>query len=176
MDRLTEIRNSWPEGIKDLISKLDPELLAKLPTTYLDSLDDKDRVICFRVTLLCYYATACMKLQIPHEMQLRAILADQHGKGYLVAAGTGSGKTLPIAVNILLEDPVKCLTTLTISPLKCLQTTHEDEFNNVYGIPTVVINEDTPWDEAWWNVSHPISFLQLSLPHVRNTDRGTSMT
>lgn len=44
-----------PDDIKDLISKL--ELLAKLPTTFLDSLDDKDRVICFRATLLCYYAT-----------------------------------------------------------------------------------------------------------------------
>jgi hypothetical protein len=57
MDSLTEIRNSLPEVVKDLISKLDPELLAKLLTMYLDSLDDKDRVI-FRASLLCYYATA----------------------------------------------------------------------------------------------------------------------
>jgi len=40
MDRLTEILNSSPDDIKDLVSNL--ELLAKLLTMFLDSLDDED--------------------------------------------------------------------------------------------------------------------------------------
>ena len=125
-------------------------LLSKLPREFLDTLDDKDLVICFRVTLLCCYVTN--GAQIPCEMQLRAVLADQHGNDYLVAAGTGSGKTLPMALNILLDDPSKYLITITISPLKRLQSTQENDFNTRYGIPTVVINEDTPRDDTWWNV------------------------
>jgi len=81
---------------------------------------------------------------------------------------------LPMAVNVLLEDPAKCLITITISPLKRLQMTQDNDFNTVYGIPTVVINEDTLRDEAWWNASHIL--LQLSLSHVQRTDRETSMT
>jgi hypothetical protein len=40
-------------------------------------------------------------------MQLRDVLADRLRKDTLIAAGTGSGKTLPIALNILL-DVIKC--------------------------------------------------------------------
>ena len=149
-DKLIDARNSSADRIKELISRLG--LLSKLPGDFLDSLDDKDHVICFRATLLCYYVTD--GAQIPREMQLRAVLADQHGKDYLVAAGTGSGKTLPMALNILLEDPAKNLVTLTLSPLKRLQSTQENDFNTRYGIPTVVINEDTPRDKVWWNASH----------------------
>jgi hypothetical protein len=163
-DKLTEARISSSDDIKALISQL--ELLPKLPTKFLDSLDDLDRVLCFRSTLLCYYAMN--GAQIPHEMQLQAVLVDQHGKDYLVAAGTGSGKTLPMAINILLDDPSKHLITITISPLKRLQSTQENDFNTRYGIPTVVINEDTPRDDTWWNASpaHCTS-LKLSLSHVR---------
>jgi DEAD/DEAH box helicase len=160
-DKLMDARNSSADRIKELISRLG--LLSKLPGDFLDSLDDRDRVICLRATLLCYYVTD--GAQIPREMQLRAVLADQHGKDYLVAAGTGSGKTLPMALNILLEDPAKKLITLTLSPLKRLQSTQENDFNTRYGIPTVVINEDTPRDEAWWNASHVfrlVTFLWFS--------------
>src|SRR6266700_1310126 len=86
-------------------------------------------------------------------MQLKAVLADRHGKDSLVSAGTGSGKTLPMALNILLDDLAKNHVTLTLSPLKQLQVTQMDDFNYRYGIPTVVINEDTSRDETWWNVS-----------------------
>lgn len=86
-------------------------------------------------------------------MQLRSVLADRHGKDSLVAAGTGSGKTLPMALNILLDDPLKNQVTLTLSPLKRLQSTQQEDFETRYRICTVVINEDTPRDEAWWNVS-----------------------
>jgi hypothetical protein len=154
-ERLTQVRNYSSEIILELCAKLD--LLSKMPTDFLDSLDDKDRIICFRVTLLCYYVTN--GTQVLREMQLRAVLVDQHGKGYLVAAGTGSGKTLPMALNILLEDPSNNWITLTISPLKRLQSTQENDFNTRYSIPTIVINEDTPRDDAWWSASHPCTRL-----------------
>lgn len=167
-DRLNEARYSSSDNIKALISRL--ELLPKLPAKFLDSLDDKDLLLCFRATLLCFYATN--GVLIPREMQLRAVLADQNGKDYLVAAGTGSGKTLPMALNILLDDPSKHLITITISPLKRLQSTQENDFNTRYGIPTVVINEDTPRDETWWNVS-PLyrTLFKLQLSHGQRTDR-----
>ena len=38
-------------------------------------------------------------------MQLHAVLADHHDLDCLIAAGTGSGKTLPTALKILLDDP-----------------------------------------------------------------------
>ncbi|KAF8257378.1 P-loop containing nucleoside triphosphate hydrolase protein, partial [Lactarius quietus] len=63
---------------------------------------------------------------------------------------TGSGKTLPIALNVLLDDPDKHLITLTLSLLKHLQMTQESDFNSRYGIPTIVINEDTPREDSWW--------------------------
>ncbi|KJA24296.1 hypothetical protein HYPSUDRAFT_136436 [Hypholoma sublateritium FD-334 SS-4] len=85
-------------------------------------------------------------------MQLRSILADQLKKDSLVSAGTGSGKTLPIAINILLDDPSKNKVTITISPLKRLQATQQEDFKSRYGIRTFAINDDTPHDEAWWTV------------------------
>jgi replicative superfamily II helicase len=92
-------------------------------------------------------------VQVPREMQLRAILSDSQGKDTLVSVGTGSGKTLPITLNVLLDDPDKNLITLTLSLLKCLQVTQESDFNTQYGIHTVVVNEDTPREDLWWNMS-----------------------
>ena len=149
---LAEIRGYSAQEVLDDISRLG--LLSKLPATYLESLAEPDRVICFRATLLCYCVTG--GTQIPREMQLRSVLADRHGKDSLVAAGTGSGKTLPIALNMLLDDPSKKLVTLTLSPLKRLQSTQQEDFESRYGIPTVAINEDTPRDDSWWTVSSDI--------------------
>ncbi|KAH9029568.1 P-loop containing nucleoside triphosphate hydrolase protein [Lactarius hengduanensis] len=123
-------------------------LLERLPVAFLDGLAEEDKILCYRVALMCYCVTNSM--QIPREMQLRVVLADQHKKDALVSAGTGSGKTLPIVLNTLLDAPEKKLVTLVISPLKRLQVTQENGFNTRYGIPTVVINEDTPREDAWW--------------------------
>jgi replicative superfamily II helicase len=68
-------------------------------------------------------------------MQLKVLLANQTGKDCLVSAGTGSGKTLPIALSMLMDDPTKKRVTLTLSPLKRLQMTQESNFNTRYGIP-----------------------------------------
>ena len=60
---------------------------------------------------------------------------------------------LPIALNFLLDDPSTEPVTLTISPLKRLQSTQADDFSKKYNVPTLTINEDTPRDDAWWDVS-----------------------
>ncbi len=86
-------------------------------------------------------------------MQLRAILADRLRHESLVPAGTGSRKTLPIAINILLNDPAKRKITITMSPLKRLQSSQQEDFSARYGIRTfAIINEDTSCDDKWWTV------------------------
>lgn len=148
-DHINFIRNCPLQSLTDIVSNL--RLYERLPLSFLDTLVDDDKAICYRAALICYSVTG--SAQVPREMQLRVVLANHHGRDCLVSAGTGSGKTLPIALNALLDDPDKSLVTLTLSPLKRLQVTQESDFNARYGIPTVVINEDTPRDDAWWNVS-----------------------
>ena len=139
-------------------------LAERLPQAFLDGLAEEDRTTCYHVTLLCYCVT--LSVQIPCEMQLRVVLAKQHKKDSLVSAGTGSSKTLPTILNALLDTPDQWLVTLVISPLKQLQVTQESDFNIKYGIPVVVINEDTPREDAWWtvgyNFSHCDNLISLS--------------
>ncbi len=147
-ERLLFLRTSHLDILKEQLASLD--LNAELvPTQFLETLNEKDKTTCYRATLLCY--TVCK--QVPREMQLRTLLADVKGKDCLVSAGTGSGKTLPIALKILLDDPTKNLITLTLSPFKRLQKTQETDFTTRYQILTAVINEDTPRDDTWWSVS-----------------------
>lgn len=152
-EHLEYIQTCPPHSLDGLVSNLG--LHKRLPVSYLDTLDEDDKATCYRAALICYSVTG--SAQVPREMQLRVILANQNRRDCLVSAGTGSGKTLPIVLNALLDDPDKSLVTLTLSPLKRLQVTQESDFNSCYGIPTVVINKDTPRDDAWWSVSR-ISF------------------
>lgn len=149
-ERLQSLRTCSGEELAQLVSNL--RLVERLPLAFLDGLATEDRITCYRVALLCYCVT--LSVQIPREMQLRVVLADQHKQDSLVSAGTGSGKTLPIVLNALLDAPDLQLVTLVISPLKRLQVTQENDFNTRYGLPTVVINEDTPREDAWWTVSY----------------------
>ncbi|KAF8233171.1 hypothetical protein L208DRAFT_1268284, partial [Tricholoma matsutake] len=92
-------------------------------------------------------------------LQLCACLATFNGQDSLVDAGTGSGKTLLIALSLLLDDPANHFVSLTISPLKRLQVTQADNFNKNYRIPTIAINDDTPWEDNYWNVSYVFIFF-----------------
>ncbi|KAF8233987.1 hypothetical protein L208DRAFT_1264260, partial [Tricholoma matsutake] len=91
------------------------------------------------------------------ELQLHACLATFNGQDSLVDAGTGSGKTLPITLSLLLNDPENHFISLTISPLKWLQVTQVStsagayNFNKNYRIPTIAINDDTPREDNYWN-------------------------
>ena len=95
----------------------------RLPLLYLAELCSEDRitVTAARASLLAWVVTN--ETQVPRELQLRACLAKYHGHDPLINAGTGSGKTLPIALNLLLDNPSENGISLTISPLKRLQVT-----------------------------------------------------
>ena len=101
-DRLEVIRNLIGEQLeREIRHQL---LLDRLPTT----LDDEARAICFRASLICYLVTR--GTQAPQLMQLRAVLADQTEQDSPVVAGTGSGKTLPMALSASARDNQKpCL-------------------------------------------------------------------
>ena len=148
-ETLQFLRTCSPSEISCLVATEIPQ--DHLPLTYLNSLSEEDKTVCLRATMICWVMSKFT--MVPREMQLRVVLADVHSKDALVAAGTGSGKTLPIALCILLDDPTANYLSITISPLKRLQVTQESDFNNRFGIPTVTINEDTPHDSEWWNVS-----------------------
>ncbi|KAF8228591.1 hypothetical protein L208DRAFT_1182992, partial [Tricholoma matsutake] len=88
-------------------------------------------------------------------LQLCACLATFNCQDSSVDAGTGSSKTLLIALNLLLDDPAKHCISLTISPLKWLQVIQVTEiFNKNYGMPMIAINDDTPHEDKYQNVSH----------------------
>lgn len=123
---------------------------SRLPWTYLDGLEQSDRIIALRAALLLWGQR--QSTQVPREVQLRSTLATRHGRDVLLNAGTGTGKTLPTALNCMLDDPAQKKLVLSILPLKRLQLTQTDDFNNLYGIRTVAINEDTPRDDVYWNV------------------------
>ena len=146
---LSLMRTCSGDELCDLVLVLG--LCERLPTDFLATLDDdEDLMLCYQVAVICYSVTG--SVQVPHEMQLKAVLSNFHGKDTLVSAGTGSGKTLPIALNILLDDPARHPITVMLSPLKRLQLTQEFDFNSRYSIPTVVINEDTSREDSWWTV------------------------
>ena len=123
--RLDEIRALSSSEIHFLFSQVIPSTL--VPMDYLRILNPKDLTTSYRVTLLAWVATA--GTEVPREMQLRAFLATHNGHDSLVNAGTGSGKTLPIALNLLLDNPADAFISLTISPLKHLQITQESYSN-----------------------------------------------
>ena len=148
-ETLQLFRSCSPAEISRLVTTEIPQ--DRLPLTYLNSLSEEDKTVCLRATIICWVMS--QSTMVPWEMQLRVVLADAHAKDALIAAGTGSGKTLPITLCILLDDPTANYLSVTISPLKRLQVTQESDFNNRFGIPTVTINEDTPRDSEWWNVS-----------------------
>jgi hypothetical protein len=98
-ERLIYLREAPGSAISTLVDSMS-ELNNCLPQNYLLELEESDRVICLRAALVCWAVTEG-KI-IPREMQLRAILADQRSRDSLISAGTGSGKTLPIAICTLL--------------------------------------------------------------------------
>jgi len=78
------LRKCSGDYLKDLVQSIGPDIEARMPKDFLDSLDIGDQVICFRASLVCYGVTG--STQVPREMQLRAVLADQDRKDCLVAA------------------------------------------------------------------------------------------
>ena len=83
---------------------------------FLSSLSASDCAIALRVCLLVYAVTHGNI--IPCAFQLQASLETVHGCDSVIIAATGHGKTLCIVIPLLLCSGS---TTITVSPLKCLQ-------------------------------------------------------
>ena len=75
---------------------------------------------------------------IPRQFQLVAGLAALWGKNSIVNAGTGSGKTLSIAIPLLMN--LKAV-AIVISPLKHLQITQAEALER-FLIKPLMINQD----------------------------------
>jgi len=119
-ERLAYFRACSPLQVTDISDQIFPPEV--LPIAYLDGLDNQtDRIHCL-CTCLVSWAISSGK-QIPREMQLQTMLGCWKKCDTLVSARTGSGKTLPMALTILLDDPAMNYKTITISPLKRLQAT-----------------------------------------------------
>jgi hypothetical protein len=72
-----------------------------LPALFISGLNNNDWIICWHASLISWTVVK----QVPREMQLRVVIADQHLKDSLTISGTGTGKTLLMALNMLLDDP-----------------------------------------------------------------------
>ena len=164
-ERLDFLRKASAMILSVLVNSI-LELWTCLPQEYLWELGESDRTICLRGSLMCWAVT--QGTIVPREMQLRSILADQQGRDSLISASTGSGKTLPIAICTLLDDPARNKITIIVSPLKQLQKSQANEFTTRFGIRAVAINEDTPQDSIWWSVSCPfVIFYMCIYSHIR---------
>jgi hypothetical protein len=93
-EKLDHFRNCSPEDILALVTVAIPQEL--LPLQYLESLANEDRTVCYRAAMICWAVSS--STMVPREMQFRVVLADFRKRDCLVAAGTASGKTLPIAL------------------------------------------------------------------------------
>ena len=111
-------------------------------------LDHETRAVCLACILVFLISRGTV---VPRRFQLEAVLGSLAGDG-IIAAGTGSGKTLIMIILLLLRPADLCI---LIVPLKRLQLAHLEAFNS-YGINTVVINEDTSVEPALWQVSNII--------------------
>jgi len=133
-ERLDFLRKASNTVISALVDSI-PELWTCLPQDYLRELGASNNTIGLQSSLVCW-AVSQGRI-VPREMQLRLILADQRGRDSLISAGTGSGKTLPIALCTLLDDPAKKKVTIVVSPLKRLQKSQANEFTMHFGIRAV---------------------------------------
>lgn len=71
-------------------------------------------------------------LKLPREFQMRAALEILRGKNIVVRAGTGAGKTIAMALPMLLRPE---WTFVTITPLMALQDQHVSPISSVNTVP-----------------------------------------
>ncbi|KAJ7495742.1 P-loop containing nucleoside triphosphate hydrolase protein [Mycena galericulata] len=120
-------------------------LPSRVPSqSFLLSLSPKDCTNALRACLIVY--SLSRGKMVPHQGQLESSLASMSGRDSWVIARTGYGKTLCIAIPLLLQPKT---ITMTISPLKRPQKM-QVYFIRKYGIETIAINEDTPNAPELW--------------------------
>ena len=109
------LHNATLETLENLTAELTDE---RFPFDYIQTLNTEDKTDALRACLIVHSITSG-KI-IPRPFQLQASLALLHGSDVLIAAGTGSGKTMCLLIPMLLRPGSM---SITISPLKRLQAT-----------------------------------------------------
>ena len=102
-EKLDHFRNCSPEDILALVTVtffFPQDILLR---QYLESLLKEGKTVCYLAAMIRWAVSS--STMVPREMQSWVILTDLQKKDCLVAAGTASGKTLPIVLCILLDDP-----------------------------------------------------------------------
>lgn len=114
---------------------------------WIDSLDLDQHLDTLRACLLVFSVTDGRVF--PRQFQLEAGLAAYQGKNSIVIAGTGSGKTLSMAIPLLMNPTA---VGIIISPLKRLQSTQARELEQ-FQIKPLVINQDIELSQTDFKVS-----------------------
>ncbi|KAI1781915.1 P-loop containing nucleoside triphosphate hydrolase protein [Ganoderma leucocontextum] len=124
--------------------------------------------------------SACTDGKKPYEWQLDVAEAFLLGLDCVVIAGTGTGKTIPYLLPLLLPENAK-RTISVVSPLKALQRDQAARFRNL-GVSAVAVNGDT-WTKSLQqeiaNASHCALFFgpEMCLKHTeaRETLRAVGL-
>jgi len=143
---LEAVRSAPLEALKDIV-RTTITLEQRPPAEFLCRISESQQLDVLRGCLLVHILSHGTK--VPRAFQLEAILGPLDGRDVVVSSATGSGKTL-IMILLLLLRPVEH--AILIVPLKRLQQAQLDAFT-VFGIRSVIVNEDTPDDPELWKVS-----------------------
>ncbi|KAJ6538674.1 hypothetical protein DFH09DRAFT_867322, partial [Mycena vulgaris] len=84
----------------------------KVPTAYIDSLDDRHECMSLKSSVSVYFASKGVIVPCQYQLEANNVLVD--GLEIVVSSGTGSGKTLCKIIPNLLYPRT---TSVTISPL-----------------------------------------------------------
>ncbi|EIW79388.1 hypothetical protein CONPUDRAFT_156065 [Coniophora puteana RWD-64-598 SS2] len=152
--------NAYNQFELSLLSDNARRSLDELTIASVEDLTTQQAEVIFKATK--WFDTRYSGERTLRQFQLEALVNVLAGKNVIVRAGTGYGKTLAMILPILFGNSSKI--ALTISPLKLLQNSHVDEFNN-YGISTIQINQDTLDDKELWKV-HTSLISASSIPHI----------
>jgi hypothetical protein len=125
------------ESAKYLCWEISAEAAHEELLRWIGSLDPHQCLDNLRACLLIFSVTDGRV--IPRRFQLEAGLAAYCGKNTIINAGTGSGKTLSMAIPLLMDLEA---IGLIISPLKRLQSTQARELER-FLLKPLVINQDS---------------------------------
>ncbi|KAK7051030.1 hypothetical protein VNI00_005142 [Paramarasmius palmivorus] len=120
-------------------------LSSDYPHRYISTLQDDNLALALKAIIIGYLITDGR--EISRELQVDAVRMS-YEKDSAVFAGTGSGKTLIIAILIWMTGDRKVC--FTVSPLKRLQSTQAKDFRLKYKIPKLAINGETDRTVKFW--------------------------
>ena len=90
-----EILHAFREAdITDLKAYIQCMIADRVPWTFVNTLEEKDVIDALRACIIIHILSGG-KI-VPREFQLETTLSVLHGRDIVIAAGTGSGKTLCI--------------------------------------------------------------------------------